>query len=374
MQYRRLSFIPRLLAALAVLLVIGGAYMLLWPVSIDPLEWSSPKSPGYAGPFAVNNQLSHLKHIVLNGEDGPEHIALGPDGLVYVAVASGRILRMTPDGRDIHVVANTGGRVLGFDFDKNGNIIAADALKGLLKVGQDGRVTVLVREVHAGDFIRYADGVVVAPSGTIYFTDASTRHAPEGANGTLEASLLEILEQRASGRVLAFDPQTARTWVVARGFSFANGIALSADGQSLFVAESGRYRVWTVNVRMRDGDVQRPSPMARVLIDNLPGYPDNLMRGKNGKIWLGLAKPRTDKADGLNSRPFLKRMVLRLPRALWPVPQAYGHVLAFNEQGQIVADLQDPTGAYPETTGVLETSERLYIQSLHAKTVAWLMK
>jgi hypothetical protein len=39
-----------------------------------------------------------------------------------------------------------------------------------------------------------------------------------------------------------------------------------------------------------------------------------------------------------------------------------------------VADLQDPSGAYPETTGVLETADRLYIQSLHAGAIGWLPK
>ena len=63
---------------------------------------------------------------------------------------------------------------------------------------------------------------------------------------------------------------------------------------------------------------------------------------------------------------------LRLPRTLWPVPKAYGHVIAFTEEGRVVADLQDPTGAYPETTAITETRERLYVQSLHAHALGWL--
>jgi hypothetical protein len=68
----------------------------------------------------------------------------------------------------------------------------------------------------------------------------------------------------------------------------------------------------------------------------------------------------------------LRELTLRLPRALWPIPPAYGHVIAFNEAGQVLADLQDPSGAYPETTAITETPERLYVQSLHAKTLGWL--
>ena len=87
--------------------------------------------------------------------------------------------------------------------------------------------------------------------------------------------MLDILEQAATGRVLAYDPATASTHVVAHGFSFANGIALSADGQTLFVSETGRYRIWKIDSRARDLDVRSGSPQARVLLDNLPGYPDN---------------------------------------------------------------------------------------------------
>jgi sugar lactone lactonase YvrE len=56
---------------------------------------------------------------------------------------------------------------------------------------------------------------------------------------------------------------------VARGFSFANGLAISADGNSLFVAETGRYRIWKVASHTSDLDVRGASTQARVLLDNL---------------------------------------------------------------------------------------------------------
>jgi hypothetical protein len=63
---------------------------------------------------------------------------------------------------------------------------------------------------------------------------------------------------------------------------------------------------------------------------------------------------------------------MRLPRALWPVPKTYGHVMAFTEDGKIVADLQDPSGVYPATTAITETKDRLYVQSLNAYALGWL--
>ena len=55
-----------------------------------------------------------------------------------------------------------------------------------------------------------------------------------------------------------------------------------------------------------------------------------------------------------------------MPRSLLPVGKPYGHAFAFDENGQVTEDLQDPSGAYPETTGVTETADRIYIHSLRS--------
>jgi len=225
-----------------------------------------------------------------------------------------------------------------------------------------------------GDPIRYADAVVVASNGKTYFSDASNRFAPAEWGGTYEAAVLDIIEQSSTGRILEYDPATKTTRIVAKGFSFANGVALSHDEQTLFVAETGKYRVWKISVAANNVDVALGSPQATVLLDNLPGYPDNLMRGLYNKIWLGFSGPRSANVDSMADKPLLRELMLRLPRSLWPLPKAYGHVMAFTEDGRVVADLQDPTGAYPETTGLTETADRLYVQNLHLKSLGWLAR
>lgn len=365
----RVSFV-----AIGILLAAAAAYFCLWPLPAEPVSWLAPKSPGYTGPYARNTRLANLRTIDIGNEFGPEHLAIGPDGKLYAAMTSGDLLRMDPDGAHQEIFANTHGRVLGFAFGADGRMIAADAMKGLLAIAADGQVSMLADRVSADDPIRYPNSVVVAPDGTIYFTDASRRFAPAEWGGTYEASVLDILEQAASGRVLAHDPATSSTRVVVRGLSFANGIALGSDGHTLFVAETGRYRIWKIDGRARELDVHSGSPQARVLLDNLPGYPDNLMRGLDGRIWAGLFKARNPAADGLSQKPFMRKVLLRLPRSLLPVGQPYGHVFAFDESGRVVEDLQDPDGAYLETTGATETFDRLYIHSLHAPTIGWVSR
>lgn len=373
----RVSTIKKIGLAAALLLGAAVLYLAAWPVPIRPVAWDAPAEPGYAGPHAVNTRLAKLQMIDLKGEVGPEHIVFGKDGKLYTTVASGNILRMDADGSQQQVFANTGGRVLGFDFDAAGNLIAADAIKGLLSIAPDGKITLLTDK--AGDTpILYANSVVVARSGKIYLSDASGRFAPRDWGGTFEASVLDILEQAGTGRVLEYDPATKTTRVLARGLSFANGVALSQDERTLFVSETGRYRIWKVAVAAQNLDLaalpKAGSAEASVLFDNLPGYPDNLMRGLDGRIWVGLVKPRNPKVDQLAQKPWLRSLTLRLPRALWPIPKTYGHVFAFNEAGQVVMDLQDPSGAYPEVTSVTETKDRLYVQSLHAHGLGWLAR
>lgn len=365
-------------ASLSALAAVGvvAAYLLTWPVPIQAVSWTAPVAPGYQGAHAVNTRLQGLQHLSLGDEVGPEHVVVAPDGGLYTTVASGKLLWLSADGQQRRVVADTQGRVLGFDLDRQGNLIAADAMRGLLRVSPQGQVQLLA-DVVDGDPIRYADAVVVTrrlqQPERYYFSDASARFAPQTWGGTFEASVLDILEQSATGRVLVHDPATSRTELVASGLSFANGMALSTDESTLYVAETGRYRVWAIPASARGLDLsQGPTGGAKVLLDNLPGYPDNLMRGLDGRIWMGFAKPRNPVIDGMAAKPWLRELTLRLPRAWWPIPKAYGHVVAFNEQGQVVADLQDPSGQYPETTAVTETPDRLYVQSLHARTLGWL--
>lgn len=166
-----------IVSTIVAVLLLLAAYLTLWPVPIEPVSWNAPMPPGYTGPHAVNTKLANLKIISLGKEEGPEHIAIGKDGKLYTTVASGNILRMNPDGSAQEAFVNTGGRVLGFDFDAAGNLIAANAVKGLLSISPDKKITVLTNKLN-GEPILYADAVVVAKSGKMYLSDASTRFAP----------------------------------------------------------------------------------------------------------------------------------------------------------------------------------------------------
>lgn len=369
----------RILLGLFVIVAALAAYLLMWPVPVKPVVWAVAPSPGYTGAHAVNTRLAGLETVDLGSHQGPEHIVLR-NGWLYIAVESGAILRMRPDGSEREVVLQTGGRPLGFDFDANGAMVIADPMAGrhggLFRAtgsGASAKLELLTDRVNNTPIV-YADGVIVAKSGKIYFTDASQRFGAKAWGGTFNASVLDIIEHQSTGRLLEYDPATKTTRVLLADLCFPNGVALSADEQHLFVAETGEYRIWKVAISAADLSAKSPKAGASVLMQNLPGYPDNLMRGENGRVWMGLVKPRGAFIDNSAGKPWLRALSMRLPKALWPVPPAYGHVVAFDESGKVLLDLQDPKGTYPETTAVTESGDRLYIQSLHAKSLGWLDK
>lgn len=369
-----LTAMKRLAIIVITAVVVGVGYLALSPSALHPVAWVSSPSSGYTGVHTPNTRLATPTLISLGADFAPEHIVLGEDGLLYASVAGGRILRMQPDGSGQQVFATTGGRVLGFDFDYAGHLIAADVYRGLLSITPQGKVTVLADSVD-GTLIGFADAVIVARSSKIYFSDASTRFttAQLGSRFDTEAAaILDIVEHSATGRILEFDPTTQRVRVVAHGLSFANGVTLSSDERTLLVAETGASRIWKIAVTADNLDLSIASPLASVLLDRLPGMPDNLMRGLDGRIWVGLPEPRSSFLDTFASWPTLRKVALRLPKAIQPQGTPYGHALAFTEDGRVVADLQDPSGAFAKVTGITETRDRLYLQTLNHRGLGWL--
>jgi sugar lactone lactonase YvrE len=373
--------------------VLVAAYLLAWPIPNAPQAWQAPADPGYQGPHLRNTRLAALQTATLDmgGGHGPEHI-LSANGQLYSGLSNGDVVRWSPDAPHlVSRVAHTGGRPLGLDMDAQGRLIVADAMQGVLRITGEGagaRIEpILTRVQHPvpDDPLPFADAVKVGPGGVIWVTDATRRFGAKAWGGTFEASVQDTMEHSCTGRLIAMDPETLVSRVAVQGLCFPNGLAFSGDGKTLYVAETGTYRILALDlarlsvVRTSRGDTGVPTlaeamqqGAARVFIDNLPGFPDNLNRSPSGRIWVGLTKPRSPLLDAMAGHPWMRRLVLRLPKAFLPVPPAYGHIIAFDDTGRIVDDLQDPQGAYPETTSATEAGGRLFVQSLTAGGMGWM--
>ena len=351
------------LAILAVILL----YLLFWPVPIDPVAWDAPQNRGLVDPFEPNDRLRKSRLIELGEHQGPEDIAGGPDGRLYTGTSDGKILRIEPGSGTIEVFADTGGRPLGLEFDSAGNLLVANAYLGLQRISPAGEVATLT-DSYDGQPITYADDVAVAADGMIYFSDASSKFGAFKSGGSYEASLYDLLEHGGHGRIFSFNPATGVTAVVMDGLNFANGVAVSEDQQFLAVIETGTYRVlryWLAGPRQGETEV---------LIDNLPGFPDNVNNGLNGRFWVGLVAPRNELLDKLSGRPSLRKIVQRLPAALRPKAVPSSHVIAINAEGEVLMNLQDTVARVPALTGVYESRTHLWLSSLFGNKVAGLDK
>lgn len=347
---RALAVGSTLLAALGVVAAVTSP--------ISPAAYRPAAPPALVGPLTPNAALRETERIADGRLDGPEDVAVDGAGRLYAGVADGRVLRLDPraDGEP-EPFARVPGRPLGLDFDAAETLWVAASQAGLAAIDRDGRAARRVRSAD-GVAVGFADDVDVAPSGLVYFSDASTRHGP--------AELFrETLEARPWGRLIEYDPAADRARVALDGLYFANGVAVSADGGFVLVAETFRYRVrrlWLSGPRQGQ---------AEVFADNLPGFPDGISTAPGGGFWVALYTVRNDLLDRwLHPRPWLKRLVARLPRRATAGAARYGLVLRLDAAGRIVRSLHDPGGRrFAAVTSVEQSGDALYLGSVEGSAI-----
>jgi sugar lactone lactonase YvrE len=340
--------IVKAVIALAFMLGLVSAWWFSTP-SLNAEAWQPGAAPALTGVLSPNTDLQNAGLLGKGFVHGPEDIAFDAQGRLHAGLHDGRVIRL--EGDKVITLANTGGRPLGMQFDASGNLIVCDAWKGLLQLSPDGQITTLVSEV-MGVPLTFTDDLDIAADGKIYFTDASTRYRQPDY-------VLDLLEGRPYGRLYVYDPATRTARLVLDGLYFANGVALSKNQDAVFVAETYRYRirkVWISGERAGQNEI---------IADNLPGLPDNINSDRNGTIWLAMPSPRKAIADVSARHPWMRELMVRLPRAFWPKPDRYGLAVAIDENGNVLKSLHDPTGDHLRMiTSVMPYQGRLYFGSL----------
>jgi sugar lactone lactonase YvrE len=352
-----MSLKKRLGLGVVLIIAIGIAYLLFAPVPINPGAWNPPVAPTLTGQYQQNTRLAPVEKLSLGEGHKPEDVALDADGKIYGGFEDGRIMVLQPDGTQPRVFANTGGRPLGLIFDHSGNLIVADAIKGLLSVNKAGEIKVLAEEANGVRFMSLND-LDIGADGTIYFTEASQRYP-------MSQFTEDLLEHQPNGRLLALSPQAQKPRTLLEDLYFANGVAVSPDQSFLLVAETGKYRirrVWLSGPNAGHGDI---------FIDNLPGFPDGISSNGRDKFWLALVTPRQALFDRiLLPHPFLRKIVIRLPKFLQPAPQRYSFVVALDQNGHVTHNLQNNSpDCYAEIANVVEHNNTLYFGSIAEDTL-----
>ncbi len=207
----------------------------------------------------------------------PEGIVVDRDGNVWCGGELGDIYRIAADGSALEVVASTGGFVLGLAFDQAGRLYACDlGHKAVFRLDPADRRLERFALGGPGGAMRIPNFPVVdARRRCLYVSDS---HEPG---------------QPGPG-VWRFDLETGDggLWY-ARPLTFANGMALSAAGDWLYVAETFARRVTRIPI-LGDGSAGE----AEVFVDGIERLPDGLAFDVAGNLYISCYEPsRLYRAD-----------------------------------------------------------------------------
>ncbi|MEQ8404245.1 MAG: SMP-30/gluconolactonase/LRE family protein [Oceanicaulis sp.] len=335
-----------IVAALAtlVLLLVLAAY---GPGSLTAQKFEpSEPDPALEAMFDAPTQPAVRMAEELHGA---EDLEPGPDGRLYGSLADGRIMALAEMG-GWSEVANTGGRPLGLSFAPDGSLFIADALKGLLRLGAGGDFEVWLADESDGGPLVFTDDLTVLADGTVILTDASKRYG----YGAHMDSFFEGEQTGVVYRVTAPGEYEA----LADGLAFINGVDHDPETGLVYINETWAGRVW-----MLDPNTEEMS----VLIDGLPGYPDNLeFDPETGLIWIALPSPRSEELDSLHPTPFVKRLAWRWIQiaGLPPLPPTPAMALAVTTDGEPAYALYGPDDRGSGITTATPWSGAVYVAGL----------
>jgi gluconolactonase len=202
----------------------------------------------------------------------PEGVMVARDGTVWCAHKKGACMRIALDGRG-EPLGQLGGEPNGICLDRQGNVVVANIGGGCVqRLFSDGRHELIVDS---------ADG---QPLTTPNFPLLDFHDRLWVTNSTARANYKEALRDPAPDGCLCLI-QNGRACIVADGLSFANGIAIDAREEHLYVAETYGRRVLRYRIR-GDDTLSAAEPYGPYLGDQ--GYPDGIAFDQCGNLWVTL--------------------------------------------------------------------------------------
>lgn len=229
-------------------LTIHRFALCLFSLVLPPHSLLSDELAKPTGDPAILGRNPTLEQLWNEGEF-TEGVAVAPDGQIYFSDISrsenpGRILRFDPKSSQTEVFSPDSGQSNGLMFDRAGNLIACCGAnygrRALARIEKDGTVTELVTHFNYRRFNSPND-LVIHPDGSIYFSDP--RYVgPE----PVELDLMSVYR---------FEPVSKTITRVTKTISKPNGVILSPDAKTLYIAETNNG---TTNINEADNpDLRR---------------------------------------------------------------------------------------------------------------------
>ncbi|XP_028809935.1 adipocyte plasma membrane-associated protein isoform X1 [Denticeps clupeoides] len=340
----------------AFLALAVGIYFIPSPIDPEPFVFEGPP-PALEGPLALNRRLQRGRRLFLGQLKGPESFTADQEGNVYTGTVDGKLWRIHRDtlafitqmGQNVPECGTNVdyepvcGRPHGLRLDQDGQLIVADSYLGLFKVDpMSGEKTLLLSSKDGCDGIPFGflNGLELSRNGTVFFTDSSTKWGRRHVR-------YEVIETNHLGRLLSYDPETGHVQTLLHSLFMPNGIALSPEEDFIILAETSIGRVsryW-----LKGPEVGKKE----TLINNMPGYPDNIRLSDRGTFLVGLNTIRfhgrllAPFLDLIGPFPAIKRLMTKLIPLSWYnlLLPMYGLILELSPEGEILDSLHDPNGS-----------------------------
>lgn len=156
--------------------------------------------------------------IFAEGVDHSECVAVHPDGSVWAGGEAGQIYRITQNGKKVEEVANTGGFILGIAFspDVSWLAICDNGKKCVWKLNLNNFTLEQFAIGAGGEDFKNPNYPVFDSSGRLYVSESGNF-------------------RQVNGKIFRFEPDGADEIWNEGPFNFANGLALSANEDYLYV-------------------------------------------------------------------------------------------------------------------------------------------
>lgn len=202
--------------------------------------------------------------IFASGLDHPECLAFDREGNLWAGGEAGQIYRINGSGK-VEQITTLGSFNAGLAFSPTDDALyVCNPAQGIVRVQCDGRHELFAASAKAPDGsdhrIICANFGLFDAAGNYYVTDSGQW-------------------KKQNGALLRFTPD-GRGRVIAGPFGYANGLALSRDGATLYMVESNTNSIWRLDLRP-DGSVQSQDIFAR----NVGRMPDGLALDAAGTLY-----------------------------------------------------------------------------------------
>lgn len=165
------------------------------------------------------SELLQKTFLFVDGLDHPEGIAVHADGSVWAGGEAGQVYKISADGSQVDIVANTGGFILGIAFSPQCGWLAIcdSAHKCVWKLDlADYKLSVFAKGAN--------DHVINIPNYPVFDKKGNLYVSESGAF------------RKIIGKILKFDADGNGTTWHNGPFNFANGLAMGEDEKYLYVA------------------------------------------------------------------------------------------------------------------------------------------